>query len=56
MCNLTNGLGGDNMLLLLSVETCDALDDHVVRLGGTRGEDNILGICTNEVGNILQCA
>jgi hypothetical protein len=55
MC-ATHGLGCDDMLLLLSMEACDALDDHVVGLGCPRCEDNIFRVSPNEVSDILKKA
>mmetsp|Transcript_5393 Transcript_5393/g.12712 ORF Transcript_5393/g.12712 Transcript_5393/m.12712 type:complete len:218 (-) Transcript_5393:26-679(-) len=48
------GLGGDNVLLPRPlVEVGHALDRHVVRLGSTRGEENLLGICVDELRHLL---
>lgn len=33
---------GDDVVLLAAVEVGDPLDRHVVRFGGTRGEDDLL--------------
>ena len=41
------------MLLFFFVEPGNTLDDHIVRFRGARGEDDILGLGSNEVGNVL---
>ena len=46
-------LGSDEMFFPIFVETGDTLDSHVVRLRCTRGEHNVFGISTDEVGDVL---
>jgi hypothetical protein len=50
---LTYRLGGDNMVLLALVEARHSLDAGVVGLSGTRSEDNLFGIGSNQPCNIL---
>jgi hypothetical protein len=49
----TDCLRGDNVVPLLLVESRYALDDHVVALCSTRGEDDILFFCPNKVRYVL---
>jgi len=46
-------LRGDNVVSLFLVESSYALDDHVVALCRTRGEDDVLFICPNKVRYVL---
>ena len=50
---LTHSLGGNYMTLFLLVEPGNAFDRHVVGFGCARSENNIFGVGTNEIGNIL---
>lgn len=47
-------LGCNDMFLLLLVEPSNSLDDHVVRLRGTRGENDVLLIGSDEVRDFLK--
>jgi hypothetical protein len=49
----THCLRGDNVVSLLLVEPRHALDDHVIALCRTRGEDDILFLCSNEARYVL---
>lgn len=46
--------GADGHVLLLALEEPrDTLDAHVVRLGRTGSEDDVLGVRTDEVRDVL---
>lgn len=49
----THCLRSDNVVSLFLVESGYALDDHVVALCRTRGEDDILFLCSNKVRYVL---
>lgn len=46
--------GNGHVALLALVEAGDTLDGHVVRLGRTRGEDDVFRVGANQVGDVLQ--
>jgi hypothetical protein len=50
----TDRLRCDNMSLLFFVKSGNPLDRKVVRLGSTRCKDDIFGICSNNVGHVLE--
>ena len=50
---VTYSLGGNDVLFLILVKPCHSFDDHVVTLRGTRGEDNVFGLGTDEVCDML---
>lgn len=50
---VTYGLGGDDVLSLSLVELRNSLDDHVVALGSTTRENDILASSSNEIGDML---
>ena len=52
---LVLSLACDDVVLLSGAleEAGDALDAHVVALGGAAGEDDLLGVGADEVGNVL---
>jgi len=47
-------LGGDDMVLLSFVESRNSFDAHVVGLCGARGENDFLGVCADQLANILR--
>lgn len=49
----TYDLSGDDVVLLVLVETRDALDTHVVGFRCARSEDDLLWISTNQLGHFL---
>lgn len=49
----TDCLCSDNVVSLFLMESSYALDDHVVALCRTRGEDDILFLCSNKVRYVL---
>lgn len=49
----TYGLGGDNMVLLALIETGNSLDAEVVGLCCSRSEDDLLGISSDQLCNVL---
>lgn len=52
--NVTHCLSSNDMLFLILVETRNTLDRHVVRLRGTRGENDVLGLRANQICDVLQ--
>jgi hypothetical protein len=44
---LVLGHGGDDVVLAILVELGNAANREVVRLGGARGEDNLLLVCAD---------
>ena len=46
-------LSRDDMLLLVSVEQGGSFKAEVVALSGSRGKDDLLGLSTDHVGNVL---
>lgn len=50
---MTYGLRSNNMLFLVLVKPSNALYGHVVGLGRTGGEYDILRLSTNQIRNML---
>lgn len=50
----THCLSGDDVLFLFLVESRDAFDSHIVGLSSTRRKDDVLGVSTNQVGQMLR--
>lgn len=42
------------MLFFFTMETCDPFNRHVIALGGSRSEYDVLGISTDEISDVLQ--
>jgi hypothetical protein len=51
---LTHRLCRDNVSFLVFIEPCDTLNGHVIGLGSTRSEDDVLGFCSNKVRHVLE--
>jgi len=48
-------LRGDDVLFLFLVELCHTLNGQVVALGGTGGENDLLGVGTHKLGHLGVC-